>query len=59
MTENEEKFLEELTALSNKYKVAIAGCGCCGSPFIMTTDVENGYYKHYDGEDLRFEVKEG
>lgn len=35
MNENEKEFLAELSKLSNKYKVAIAGCGCCGSPYLQ------------------------
>lgn len=32
------KFLEELSELSNKYGFAIGGCGCCGSPWVATID---------------------
>ena len=38
---NKEKmnmFLEELSELSNKYGLAIGGCGCCGSPWIDEID---------------------
>jgi len=33
-------FLTELAKLTGKYKFSIAGCGCCGSPYIndLTTD---------------------
>lgn len=31
-----EKFLEELSELSVKHKVFIWGCGCCGSPNLLT-----------------------
>lgn len=34
MTENDSNFLKELEALTRKYKVAIGGCGCCGSPWL-------------------------
>lgn len=30
------EFLRELSELTKKYKIAIAGCGCCGSPYICT-----------------------
>ena len=43
-----EKFLEELAELSNKYKFKIAGCGCCGSPYLIDDEDE------YDVEDLGF-----
>lgn len=32
------QFLEELTALTNKYGIEIAGCGCCSSPYLLDTD---------------------
>jgi len=38
------EFLSELSALSRKHGVAIAGCGCCGSPFLINTDSRNGKY---------------
>jgi hypothetical protein len=34
---NEEKvkeFLSELSALTQKFGIAIHGCGCCGSPIV-------------------------
>lgn len=34
MTDNERNFIIELEQLSRKYKLQIAGCGCCGSPSI-------------------------
>lgn len=40
-----EHFLKELSELSNKYKIEIGGCGCCGSPSLHTEDfVEGGCY---------------
>lgn len=35
-----EEFLEELTALTNKYGIEIAGCGCCSSPYLLDKDSE-------------------
>lgn len=37
-------FLQELTALSDKYEIYIEGCGCCGSPWL--NDIQAG--KSYD-----------
>ena len=37
-------FLQELTALSDKYDIYIEGCGCCGSPWL--NDIQAG--KNYD-----------
>ena len=33
-----DKFLEELSELSNKYGFVIGGCGCCGSPWVEEVD---------------------
>lgn len=42
-------FLQELTALSDKYEMYIEGCGCCGSPWI--NDIQN--CKSYDNLTFR------
>ena len=60
MTDREklDKFLEELSKLSNKYGFVIGGCGCCGSPwvskidgkiFIEELEFENNKYTGYLG----------
>lgn len=36
--QNLEQFLRELSELSAKFDLWIGGCGCCGSPYIMTGD---------------------
>ncbi len=36
--EEVDKFLEELSALSNKYGLSIVACGCCESPWICNDD---------------------
>lgn len=36
--DNLEQFLRELSELSAKYDLWIGGCGCCGSPYIITGD---------------------
>lgn len=37
-------FLADLAALSMKHGVVIAGCGCCGSPFLNQCDDSSGRY---------------
>jgi hypothetical protein len=34
--ENQEEFLAELTELTLKYRIQVGGCGCCGSPYIVS-----------------------
>jgi hypothetical protein len=41
-----DKFLEELTTLTKKYKLEIGGCGCCGSPYVEKTQDEHPYLKY-------------
>ena len=43
------EFKKELTILSNKYKLYIDGCGCCGSPYIRNENGEKvDYYLCYN-----------
>jgi hypothetical protein len=51
MDENLQKFLYELSLLSNKYGFYICGCGCCGSPSL--DDIEGNTV----GECLEFDPK--
>lgn len=60
--EEARAFLEELTDLSIKHGIEIAGCGCCGSPFLSTLshDVPCSYNVSEGGDYLSFyPVKEG
>jgi len=43
-------FLKDLTELSLKHKLAIGGCGCCGSPFIY--ECLKGVYEEGHGKDV-------
>ena len=57
---NYNEFLEELAELSNKYKIVIGGCGCCGSPFIYglneETDENDKFNLTYNEELKKYEV---
>ena len=43
-----EEFLKELAQLTQKYGLAIKGCGCCGSPWI------DDFKGEIDAEDLGY-----
>lgn len=51
--DNEREFIKELEQLSRKYGIAIAGCGCCGSPYLVdlnnNPNVKAGYSNTDDG----------
>lgn len=38
MEKDIQGFLEELSSLTMRYGIAIGGCGCCGSPYLMDRD---------------------
>lgn len=40
MQKDVEGFLEKLGELSLSYGIAIGGCGCCGSPYLINIDGE-------------------
>lgn len=44
-------FLQELTALSDKYEIYIEGCGCCGSPWLNDLKSEKNYDNLTYGQD--------
>jgi len=45
-----KEFLKELSELTRKYRIAIGGCGCCGSPFLISFDEREGEYDNPDFE---------
>lgn len=46
--ERSKLFLEELTQLSKKHRIAVNGCGCCGSPYL--SDIPEELIDEYDAE---------
>lgn len=40
-------FLQELTKLTDEYKIAIKGCGCCGSPWLEDYEYGETYNDLY------------
>jgi hypothetical protein len=38
---NADEFLRELSELSKKHKIALGGCGCCGSPWLYHEEGES------------------
>lgn len=52
-----EKFLQELSVLTQKHGFSIAGCGCCGSPWIV--DFQSEFVAEnlgYNQEKQKYEV---
>jgi hypothetical protein len=45
MTDESRKaaFIAELTELTKKHHVAIGGCGCCNSPFLIDLAADIGW----------------
>jgi hypothetical protein len=59
LTPNQINFLLGLRELTLKYGVGIAGCGCCGSPFLRdvqlsATSDQGGYCVIDGGEEVGF-----
>jgi len=50
-------FLADLSALTMKHGVVIAGCGCCGSPYLHDGSAGDGHYV-VDGEGENLEWKD-
>jgi hypothetical protein len=51
-------FLQELTALSDKYEIYIEGCGCCGSPWLNDIQAGKNYDNLHYGKNDKYEVDE-
>jgi len=41
--EQKNAFLLELALLTEKYGIAIGGCGCCDSPYLYTVEGKGSY----------------
>lgn len=58
MNNKERAFILELTRLAREYGITIGGCGCCGSPWVVsgedTTNEQAGYICDENGEGLRW-----
>jgi hypothetical protein len=56
-TEKIEEFLKALTVLTHTMGIQVAGCGCCGSPFLMGVKAEpdKRYVCDNEGYDLDFQ----
>jgi len=56
------KFLDEVAEASRKYGVEIAGCGCCGSPYLLPLEGTHGAYrinkKEHVSEGLDWKLEE-
>lgn len=55
-----ENFLKELSELTKKHKIAIAGCGCCGSPFLESAvkgERLEGIYDWLDWDEVAEEYR--
>lgn len=52
---NAEEFLQELAELSRKHKIAIGGCGCCGSPWLYYEEGDDFSKMTYDGKVRMYE----
>lgn len=68
MNDNErlEKFLRDLSELSEAYDLWIGGCGCCGSPYIMKgngevigNELKVNINDEYDTDEIRYNERFG
>ena len=44
-TDQVKEFVRELSKLSRRHKIKIGGCGCCGSPFLIPMEKDDGRYE--------------
>jgi len=59
MTQDQkDAFLAELTELSRKHRIAIGGCGCCGSPWLFDLERKPTSEVAYDGDDGKYSFGE-
>ena len=53
---NKEAFLKELTELTEKHGIVIGGCGCCGSPYLLTLKERLSWEKKRKSKDSVYSV---
>lgn len=57
LSAKEREFILGLTKLTQETGIAIGGCGCCGSPYLVEakfTSSASGYVCDRDGESVRW-----
>jgi hypothetical protein len=59
MPDEFKDFLKELSQLTQKYRIVIGGCGCCGSPYIYDMSTDVGFdCLSYNYEQQQYECEE-
>lgn len=58
MEKNVENFLMELTKLTKTYGIIIGGCGCCGSPYLISVEDETSI-AGFAYDNLTYEKEKG
>lgn len=56
--ERQAAFLAELTELSRRHRIAIGGCGCCGSPWLTELTPTPTDVMIYEGVDGKYAIGE-